>query len=70
MMEVNFKKKFEGEISNIDDSFRSYKFKYSLIEKNIDNESGEVDTVSLSEEGTIESIAMRIRKIFRDFHGR
>jgi hypothetical protein len=58
----------EGKISNIDEWFRSHKFKYAMIWKSVNTDSENIDMVHLPEEGTIESIVTKVRNIFRDFH--
>ena len=58
----------EDEIPDIDigDWFRSHKFIYAIMSKNVRTDSEETDTLTL-DLGTIESIAMKTRDAFRDF---
>ena len=51
----------------IDNWFRSHKFIYATMSKSVRTESEQSDMVTF-DIGTIESIAMKIRDIFRNFH--
>ena len=57
------------DMDNIDDWFRSHKFIYAIISKNVRADSEETDMLTL-DLGTIESIAMKTRNAFRDFQGK
>ena len=57
------------DMDNIDDWFRSHKFIYAMMSKNVRTDSEETDMLTL-DLGTIESIAMKTRKAFRDFQGK
>ena len=52
----------------IDNWFRAHKFIYATMSKSIRTESEQTDMMTF-DIGTIESIAMKIRGIFRNFHG-
>ena len=54
---------------DVDDWFRSHKFIYAIMSKNVRTDSEETDMLTL-DLGTIESIAMKTRKAFRDFQGK
>ena len=56
------------DMDNIDDWFRSHKFIYAIMLKNVRTDSEETDLLTL-DLGTIESIALKTREAFRDFHG-
>ena len=59
----------EDEIPAVDDIynwFRSHKFIYAIMSKNVRTDSEETDMLTL-DLGTIESIAMKTRDAFRDF---
>ena len=60
----------EGKIPEmeIDNWFRSYKFIYAIMSKSVRTEAEQTDMMTF-DIGTIESIAMKIRDIFRNFHG-
>lgn len=55
-------------ISNRDNWFRSHKFIYGMMSKSVRTESEQTDLMTF-DIGTIESIAMKTREAFRDFHG-
>ena len=57
------------DMDNIDDWFRSHKFIYAIMSKNVRTDSEETDMLTL-DLGTIESIAMKTREAFRDFQGK
>ena len=57
------------DMANIDDWFRSHKFIYAIMLKNVRTDSEETDMLTLNL-GTIESIAMKTREAFRDFQGK
>ena len=57
------------DINNINDWFRSHKFIYAIMLKNVRTDSEETDLLTL-DLGTIESIAMKTRNAFRDFQGK
>ena len=57
------------DMDNIDDWFRSHKFIYAIMSKNVRTDSEETDMLTL-DLGTIESIAMKTRDAFRDFQGK
>ena len=52
---------------DIDNWFRSHKFIYAIMSKSVGIDSEETDMMTLNL-GTIESIALKTRKAFRDFH--
>ena len=54
---------------NIDGWFRSHKFIYAMMSKNVRTDSEEADMLTF-DLGTIESIAMKTRDAFRDFQGK
>ena len=54
--------------NSIDDWVRSHKFIYAMMSKEVKTELEEYDVMDF-DVGTIESIAMRIRDTFRNFHG-
>ena len=54
---------------NIDGWFRSHKFIYAMMSKNVRTDSEEADMLTF-DLGTIESIAMKTREAFRDFQGK
>ena len=56
----------EGEIPNIDEWFRSHKFIYAMLSKYIETDFENTDMMTF-DAGTIRSIAVKIRDIFRDF---
>ena len=58
----------EGEIPemDIDNWFISYKFIYALMSKSVGTKLEKTDMMTF-DVGTIESIVMKIRDIFRDF---
>ena len=60
----------EGKIPEmeIDNWFRAHKFIYGMMSKSVRTEFEEADTITF-DIGTIESIAMKMRDIFRDFQG-
>ena len=53
---------------DIDNWFKSHKFIYAIMLKNVRTDSEETDLLTL-DLGTIESIALKTREAFRDFHG-
>ncbi len=53
---------------DIDNWFRSHKFIYAIMSKSVRTDSEETDLLTL-DLGTIESIALKTREAFRDFHG-
>lgn len=55
-------------MDNIDDWFRSHKFIYAMMSKHVKTEFEDMDMLTF-DVGTIESIAMKTRDAFRDFHG-
>ena len=57
------------DMDNIEDWFRSHKFIYAIMLKNVRTDSEETDMLTL-DLGTIESIAMKTRNAFRDFQGK
>ena len=60
----------KGEIpdmDNIDDWFRSHRFIYAMMLKGVRTEVEETDTMTF-DIGTIESIALKTREAFMDFH--
>ena len=57
------------DMDNVDDWFKSHKFIYAIMLKNVRADSEETDRLTL-ELGTIESIALKTRKAFRYFYGR
>ena len=54
---------------NIDGWFRSHKFIYAMMSKNVRTDSEDTDMLTF-DLGTIESIAMKTREAFRDFQGK
>ena len=56
------------DMDNIDDWFRSHKFIYAMMSKGVKTKFEKTDMMTL-DLGTIESIAMKTRDAFRDFHG-
>ena len=58
----------EGEIPDIDNWFRSHKFIYAMMSKSVRTDYDHADMMTF-DAATIESIATKIRDIFRDFHG-
>ena len=54
----------EGETPKIDNRFRSHNFIYGMMSKRVRTESEQPDMVTF-DIGTIESIALKIRKAFR-----
>ena len=54
------------DMDNINDWFKSHKFIYAIMLKNVRTDSEETDMLTL-DLGTIESIAMKTREAFRDF---
>ena len=54
---------------DIDDWFRSHKFIYAMMSKQVKTEFEDMDMLTF-DVGTIESIAMKTRDAFRDFHGK
>ena len=56
-------------MDNIDDWFRSHKFIYAMMSKHVKTEFEDMDML-IFDVGTIESIAMKTRDAFRDFHGK
>ena len=54
---------------DIDDWFRSHKFIYAMMSKNVRTDSEETDMLTF-DLGTIESIAMKTREAFRDLQGK
>ncbi len=56
------------DIDNIDDWLRSHKFIYGMMSKSVKTDSEQTDIMTF-DIGTIESIALKTRKAFRDFHG-
>ncbi|MDE0468448.1 MAG: hypothetical protein OYL97_15450 [Candidatus Poribacteria bacterium] len=61
----------KDEIPDIDinDWFRSHKFIYAMMSKQVKAEFEDMDMLTF-DVGTIESIAMKTRDAFRDFHGK
>ena len=57
-----------ADMDNIDDWFKSHKFIYAIMSKNVKTESERTDIMTF-DIGTIESIAMKTRKAFRYFYG-
>ncbi len=55
------------DIDNIDDWLRSHKFIYGMMSKSVKTDSEQTDMLTF-DVGTIESIALKTRKAFRDFH--
>ena len=55
------------DMDNIDDWFKSHKFIYAIMSKNVRTESEQTDMMTF-DIGTIESIAMKTRKAFRYFY--
>ena len=55
------------DMDNIDDWFRSHKFIYAIMLKSVRTASEETDMLTL-DLGTIESIVLKTRNAFRDFH--
>ena len=55
------------DMDNIDDWFRSHKFIYAMMSKSVKTKFERTDMMTL-DLGTIESIAMKTRDAFRDFH--
>ena len=55
------------DMDNINDWFKSHKFIYAIMSKSVRTDSEETDLLTL-DLGTIESIAMKTRNAFRDFH--
>ena len=53
---------------DIDNWFRSHKFIHAIMSKSVRTESEQADMMTF-DIGTIESIAMKIRDTFRNFHG-
>ena len=56
------------DMDNIDDWLRSHKFIYGMMSKSAKTDSEQTDIMTF-DIGTIESIALKTRKAFRDFHG-
>ena len=56
------------DIDNIDDWLRSHKFIYGMMSKSVKTDLEQTDIMTF-DIGTIESIALKTRKVFRDFHG-
>ena len=54
---------------DIDNWFRSHKFIYAMMSKHVKTEFEDIDMLTF-DIGTIESIAMKTRDAFRDFHGK
>ena len=54
--------------TDIDNGFRSHKFIYAMMSKSVRTDSEQMDMMTF-DAGTIESIAMKIRDVFRDFQG-
>ena len=52
----------------IDNWFRSHKFIYAMMSKNVRTDYEQTDTITF-DVGTIESIALKTRKAFKDFQG-
>ena len=52
---------------DVDNWFRFHKFIYAIMSKSVRTDSEETDTMTF-DIGTIESIALKTRKAFRDFH--
>ena len=52
----------------IDNWFKSHKFIYALMSKSVRTKLEKFDMMTF-DVGTIESIAMKIRDVFRNFHG-
>ena len=57
------------DMDNIDDWFRSHKFIYAMMSEQVKTEFEDMDLLTF-DVGTIESIAMKTRDAFRDFHGK
>ena len=55
------------DMDNIDDWFRSRKFIYGMMSKNVRTDSEQTDMLTF-DVGTIESIAMQIRDTFKKLH--
>ncbi len=53
---------------NIDDWFRSHKFIYAMMSKGVKSDHAQSDMMTL-DLGTIEAIALKTRKAFKDFQG-
>ena len=56
------------DIDNIDDWFRSHKFIYAMMSRSVKTNDEETDMM-IFDIGTIESIALKTRKAFKDFQG-
>ena len=57
------------DMDNIDDWLRSHKFIYGMMSKSVRTDSEQTDMLTF-DVGTIESIALKTRKAFRDFYGK
>ena len=55
------------DMDNIDDWFRSHRFIYAMMLKGVRSDSEDTDVMTF-DIGTIESIALKTRDAFRDFH--
>ena len=53
---------------DIDNWFRSHKFIYAMMSKSVETASEQTDIMTF-DIGTIESIALKTRDTFRNFHG-
>ena len=56
-----------SDLDNIDDWFRDHKFIYGMMSKNVRTDLEKTDMMTL-DLGTIESIALKTREAFRNFH--
>ena len=56
-----------SDMDNIDDWFRSHKFIYGMMSKSVRTDMEKTDMMTL-DLGTIESIALKTREAFRNFH--
>ena len=57
-----------SDMDNIGNWFRSHKFIYAMMSKSVRTDAEQTDMMTL-DLGTIESIALKIRDTFRNFHG-
>ena len=55
------------DMDNIDDWFRSHRFIYAMMLKGVRADPEDTDVMTF-DVGTIESIALKTRDAFRDFH--
>lgn len=56
-----------SDMDNIEDWFRSHKFIYGMMSKSVRTDLEKTDMMTL-DLGTIESIALKTREAFRNFH--